>query len=272
MEEKEQWTYDDWLYNRIIPEFWHEGNKPHSLYYTLSTAFPKKLSQKEWGAIMQAQMEAWEDALNVNFGVWVKYLNDHLKYELVSDGDQFLDLEKKIIQKEIDSNPKAYQDVFKSYMVEKNNITGSDFSNIRYYKKYPPQQYIKLNIPEEDQLNFNMHLAKRKLEYLKGLKLDPVKDWKDLYNDLINGHYIADCSLSDFNLVMNEHSLPQGKDKIKWIGPRYTGFWFGKYAKLTVKILNSLFLPSTGGPFRNNDNSICKTEFETLMLKHFPNT
>lgn len=272
MEEKEQWTYDDWLYNRIVPEFWNEGNKPHSLHYTLSTAFPKQLSQKEWEAIMKAQEETWKDALSYNFDIWIKNLQDHLKYGLISDKDKYLDIEMKIIQKEIDSNPKAYQNVFLSYMVERNNITGADFTRVKYYKKYPPQQYIKLNIPEEDQENFNMHLAKRKFEYLEGLKFDSVKDWKELYNDLINGHYIADCSLSDFNIVMNEHSLPQGKDKIKWIGPRYTGFWFGKYAGFSVRILNSLFLPIDGKPFRNNDNSICKTEFEALMLKHFPNT
>jgi hypothetical protein len=110
--------------------------------------------------------------------------------------------------------------------------------------------------------NFRMlvFLATRKSE----------KDWKELYNDLINGHYIADCSLSDFNLVMNEHSLPQGKDKIKWIGPRYTGFWFGKFAGFDVKTLNKLFIPSNGKPFRNNDNTICKIEFEQLMLRYFP--
>ena len=262
----EQWTYDDWLNNRIKPEYWEEGNKPHSLHYTLATAFPKRLSQEAWEAIMQSQGETWEEALTMNLNVWIKYINDHLKYELVSNKDQFLDLERKIIQKEIDSNLKAYRDVLKDYRLEINNITGADFNQIKSYKKYPPQQEIRLNIPDEDWLNFNMHLAKRKLEYLDGTG----KDWGELFEDLYNEHYIADCSLSDFNFVMNEHSIPRGKNKIKWIGPRYIGFWFGKYAGMDVKTLNELLEPAKGGPFRNNDNTPLKNEAENLLLKHFP--
>lgn len=273
---EEQLTYDDWLNNRIIPEFWEEGNKPHSLHYALATAFPKRLSQEAWEAIMQSQRETWEEALNMNLNVWIKYIDDHLKYELVSDKDQFLDLERKIIQKEIDSNLKAYQDVLKDYRLEINNITGADFNQIKSYNKYPPQQEIKLNIPEEDWLNFTMHLAKRKLEYLDGLK---QKDWKELYKDLHDGHYIADCSLSDFNYVMNEHSLPKGRetDRIKWIGDRIVGYWFGKYAGfdlIGVKTLNKLFIPKNGKPFRASDRGKKDTPLkgakENLLLKHFP--
>lgn len=109
-----------------------------------------------------------------------------------------------------------------------------------------------------------------KTKLLEELNPEPEKDWKELYNDLINGHYIADCSLSEFNMVMNGHTLSPGKNKIKWIGTRNNGFWFGKFAGFDVKTLNKLFIPSNGKPFRNNDNTICKIEFEQLMLRYFP--
>ncbi len=111
----------------------------------------------------------------------------------------------------------------------------------------------------------------RMLVFLTARKPEPENDWKELFNDLHGRRYIAECSLSDFNLVMNEHSIPQGKDKIKWMGRRNVGVWFGEYAGFDgVKTLNKLFKARNGKPFRGNDNYPLKNDDENLLRKHFP--
>lgn len=169
------YTFDDWLNDRIIPEFWEEENKLHSLYYILSS---DKLSRDEWIKIQEKQLETWNNALDINLRVYQKYINDHLmmfQFDPTSNSDEFIEIEKDLLMEEINKDRRAYQDTLKPYKLEINNITGSDYSNVRLNMAKGVPVPIKLNIPEPDLLNFEKHLLRKKVDYLNGLKLTDDK-------------------------------------------------------------------------------------------------
>lgn len=164
------WTYEDWLYGTISPEWWTEENKPHSLYYILYNGLTSgKLKREELDKINKSQLETWENALELNFQKWKEKYDNSIAY-LVTDQNQYRQLEIQIIQDEINLNKKTYQDTFLIYKRDIYNITGIEYEEIRVLKARGVEEYFELNIPEEDKINFRMHLARKKLEYIQGYR------------------------------------------------------------------------------------------------------
>jgi hypothetical protein len=95
----------------------------------------------------------------------------------------------------------------------------------------------------------------------------PGKDWKDVHLGLINGKYIKNVSLHDFNEVMNDKRLPNGKEKIMWIvEPKTWAVFFADSYGFTLKIFNNCFIYKDGKPFTrgNKPTAYPKNEFLNL--------
>jgi hypothetical protein len=96
------------------------------------------------------------------------------------------------------------------------------------------------------------------------------KDWKEIHEDFIKGKYIEDVSLNDFNEVMNYRKLPNGKQKIKWVGKKAEAVYFQKAAGFSMKQFNQCFITEDGKQFLVGNRSKLNPQgpFIAIMKKH----
>jgi len=92
------------------------------------------------------------------------------------------------------------------------------------------------------------------------------KDYSDLYNKLIK-KYFTDISETDFIEILEYKRLPNGKEKIHWIGNKADAFRFADHFKFSTKQLNDCFYHDAGRFNANNRDKIGKGSDLTDILQ-----
>jgi hypothetical protein len=115
---------------------------------------------------------------------------------------------------------------------------------------------IKTKIAYEDRIEA---LEQR----LQGTK---AKSWDGLRQSL-NGEYIEEVSLSDFNHVMNHHHLPNKGKLITWIGTKVDAVHFYKKFQFKQAEFNKCFVHKDGKPFltKNATDTHPSERFDAIL-------
>ncbi len=138
-----------------------------------------------------------------------------------------------------------------------------------YFKKF----FIKNDVDTFVKIVFSYEL----IRYLFFLQADPLseqptdeqpkgKDYSDLYNKLIK-KYFFDISETDFIEILEYKRLPNGKEKIHWIGNKADAFRFADHFKFSTKQLNDCFYHDAGRFNANNRDKIGKGSDLTDILQ-----
>ncbi|GEM_PF-4985057 len=156
-------------------------------------------------------------------------------------------------------------------------ISRNDFPvNLRHIRGVPADYFMDFqNILEYSDLQYietaiKQATGKAILEemYIEALKPEQPKgkDYSDLYNKLIK-KYFTDISETDFIEILEYKRLPNGKEKIHWIGNKADAFRFADHFKFSTKQLNDCFYHDAGRFNANNRDKIGKGSDLTDILQ-----
>jgi len=204
----------------------------------------------------------------ISYSTFEKYRNGFYKsIETTINKKMFVDAEIRNIKKLL-----AYYYVgITDFENLQNNIFDLILTNtekekilLHYYKKF----FLKNDVDTFVKIVFSYEL----IEYLFFLQADPLSqqpkenDYSALYNELIK-KYFTDISETDFIEILEYKRLPNGKEKIHWIGNKADAFRFADHFKLSTKQLNDCFYHDAGRFNANNRDKIGKGSDLTDILQ-----
>ena len=201
----------------------------------------KTFSKINGKIIYESSEKAWKRFFDSDKGkMWEKELNEKLTKQLQKEYPEGIEtaFKKSIIN---------LLDDYKKWTKDEAIKSLSDLI-LEYTRKDGLSKIYSTSPPLSNFEKFMLDIFKEEREYHKS------RDENDLFSNInytklhkkLLHTYIKDVSISDFTEIINYKRLPNGKNKICWIGYKADGFRFSEKFDFTIKQMNECFSFSDG--------------------------